>query len=206
MRANSKNLLIGIAAISGIFALLSLAGGGGGSAVLLGIMIAISGAIYFIPSFVAFEREHDNGTAVFWLNFLLGWALLPWVGALIWALTRNRAVELIEQQRAEPASAPAPAVQTPAAGDTRICPFCAETVKAAAKICKHCRSELLRLEVAPTALVKAAVPPPVEPEKPKGACPNCHAIIALDSESCPSCKAAFSVGSNWVVEPIRHAQ
>ncbi|MFT4190863.1 MAG: superinfection immunity protein [Comamonas sp.] len=201
MRTNSKNLLIGIAAVSGIVALLSLAGGGGGAAILLGVMLALSGAAYFIPSFVAFERAHDNGLAVFWLNFLLGWALLPWVAALIWALTRNRAVELIEQHR----GTPAPAAVAPLAGDTRTCPFCAETVKAAAKLCKHCRSELPPLEATSAVRVSTVASPPTEPEKPQGVCPNCRSAIALDSDSCPSCKAAFGVGSNWAVEPIRHA-
>lgn len=37
---------------------------------------------------------------------------------------------------------------------------------------------------------------------PKGTCPNCDHIIPLQSDSCSKCKAAFGVGSAWVVEPI----
>lgn len=36
---------------------------------------------------------------------------------------------------------------------------------------------------------------------PKGICPNCRKVIALRSESCKHCKAAFGPGSAWVVTP-----
>jgi uncharacterized membrane protein YhaH (DUF805 family) len=39
--------------------------------------------------------------------------------------------------------------------------------------------------------------------KPKGRCPNCSAVINLDSESCPHCKADFSSGSSWAIKPLR---
>jgi Superinfection immunity protein len=48
---------------------------------LFWLMIAI---IYFIPAFMANGRK--NGSAIFALNLLLGWTLLGWVGALVWAL------------------------------------------------------------------------------------------------------------------------
>lgn len=37
--------------------------------------------------------------------------------------------------------------------------------------------------------------------KPKGSCPNCKAIIPLDSESCPKCKAQFGPGAAWQIRP-----
>ena len=36
---------------------------------------------------------------------------------------------------------------------------------------------------------------------PKGVCPNCDKLIPLHADSCPSCKAAFGVGSAWRVLP-----
>lgn len=134
MNERSKSLLIGIAGISGLFALIVVANGGGAGSFLLGFLGFLGGLIYFIPAFVAYEREHDNAAAILVLNLLLGWALIPWVIALIWAMSKSRAPEVVQQHvgLAEPA----------AAGTTRTCPLCAETVKAEAKLCKHCRSEL----------------------------------------------------------------
>jgi hypothetical protein len=42
-------------------------------------------AIYFIPTIVANSRKKTNATAIFVMNFFLGWTFLGWVGALIWA-------------------------------------------------------------------------------------------------------------------------
>lgn len=43
---------------------------------------------YFIPTVVAGVRKHHNAVAIGALNFFLGWTVLGWVGALVWALTR----------------------------------------------------------------------------------------------------------------------
>jgi hypothetical protein len=55
-------------------------------------------ATYFIPAIVAGARKHHNAGAIFMLNLLLGWTLIGWVGALVWACTyvRNHRAE---QQR-----------------------------------------------------------------------------------------------------------
>jgi hypothetical protein len=53
-----------------------------------GVMLVIFGVLgllsYFIPSFVA--KGRNRADAIFMLNLLLGWTLLGWVGALIWAM------------------------------------------------------------------------------------------------------------------------
>jgi|RhiMetdeSRZDD1v2_1073273.scaffolds.fasta_scaffold365944_3 hypothetical protein len=56
-----------------------------------------------------------------------------------------RMKELIERyQVAQPrGSAAAPALAADA-GSTRVCPFCAETIKAAAKVCRFCGRELAK--------------------------------------------------------------
>ena len=46
-------------------------------------------AVYFIPTFIAKGRRHKDGRAIFWLNLLLGWTLLGWIGAFIWSNTGN---------------------------------------------------------------------------------------------------------------------
>lgn len=51
------------------------------------ILIAISAILYFIPSVVAWKRNHPQKTPIIALNVLLGWTLLGWVGALVWSLS-----------------------------------------------------------------------------------------------------------------------
>jgi Superinfection immunity protein len=58
--------------------------GSGGLVVLLLIFVA---ATYFLPAIVAAMRRHHNSVAIFVLNLLLGWTLIGWVGALVWACT-----------------------------------------------------------------------------------------------------------------------
>ena len=45
--------------------------------------------IYFIPALQASSRKHNNTLAIFTLNFLLGWTMIGWAIALIWASTDN---------------------------------------------------------------------------------------------------------------------
>lgn len=44
-------------------------------------------AIYFIPAGVAVNRQHHNRLAIIVLNIFLGWTLIGWVVALVWACT-----------------------------------------------------------------------------------------------------------------------
>lgn len=52
--------------------------------VLIALILCL--AIYFLPSIVAVVRDHKNTTGIALLNLLLGWTLLFWVGALVWAV------------------------------------------------------------------------------------------------------------------------
>ena len=49
------------------------------------MMIILCG--YFIPAIVAFKGGHGNAAAILILNLFLGWTLIGWVGALVWANT-----------------------------------------------------------------------------------------------------------------------
>ena len=59
------------------------------------IVLAIILGIYFAPFLVANRRAHHNQLAIFMLNLLLGWTLLGWIIAMVWACTQIR-----PQQRA----------------------------------------------------------------------------------------------------------
>lgn len=52
------------------------------------IAIALVGlAAYFLPACVAEIRKKRNKTAILVLNLFLGWTLIGWVVALVWAST-----------------------------------------------------------------------------------------------------------------------
>jgi hypothetical protein len=48
------------------------------------------GILYFIPSIVAINKKHKQG--ILTLNLFLGWTLIGWVGALVWAVSDRKEV------------------------------------------------------------------------------------------------------------------
>ncbi len=44
------------------------------------------GLLYLLPTLVALRRHADSTTAIAVLNVLLGWTLVIWLGACLWAL------------------------------------------------------------------------------------------------------------------------
>ncbi|MYA18213.1 MAG: superinfection immunity protein [Gammaproteobacteria bacterium] len=56
------------------------------SIVIVYFIVIVS--VYFIPSIVAKVRNHHNTMAIFLLNLFLGWSLIGWVAALVWAVIR----------------------------------------------------------------------------------------------------------------------
>jgi hypothetical protein len=44
---------------------------------------------YFVPTFIALSRKKSNTLSIFALNLLLGWSLIGWAGALVWALSNK---------------------------------------------------------------------------------------------------------------------
>jgi hypothetical protein len=49
----------------------------------------LSVALYFFPTFIAAGRRHSNATPIVLVNLLLGWSMIGWLVALIWAFTDN---------------------------------------------------------------------------------------------------------------------
>lgn len=58
---------------------------------LIGIIcLCLSGFIfYFIPTFVAINKNHPQCLPIEIINLFLGWSLLGWVVALVWACMEN---------------------------------------------------------------------------------------------------------------------
>lgn len=51
--------------------------------------------IYFIPSIIALSKKKSNAVAIIVLNIFLGWSLLGWVIALVWALTADQQAQTV---------------------------------------------------------------------------------------------------------------
>ena len=95
------------------------------------LLLAIAVAVYFIPNWIASARKHPNANAIFVTNLLLGWTVIGWIAALIWSFTSPTQSTPTETQ-----------TYRSAADDSKLCPYCAETIKKAAVVCRYCNREL----------------------------------------------------------------
>jgi hypothetical protein len=85
---------LGACAIIGAI-LLTCVGGIGIVRFAYGVSVIISGvgllaAGYFLPSIIAWRRNHRKLGWVIALNAMLGWTLIGWVAALVWSLYVER--------------------------------------------------------------------------------------------------------------------
>ena len=89
--------------------------------------ILLGAFVYFLPTIVASNRKHRQATAIGALNLLLGWTILGWVVALVWAL--------MSQESANAASAAG-------SGQQRACPACGLVASTTAQFCAGCGKAL----------------------------------------------------------------
>tara|TARA_Y100000766_G_scaffold144001_1_gene123784 strand:- start:114 stop:389 length:276 start_codon:yes stop_codon:yes gene_type:complete len=55
-----------------------------------GLLIFFIGfAVYFTPSLVAYRNRKKQATAIYVLNFFLGWTFIGWVVALVWGCMKD---------------------------------------------------------------------------------------------------------------------
>lgn len=63
--------------------------------VLIFLILLVLGLLfYFIPALVAQNNNHPQTVAIFALNLVLGWTLLGWIAALVWACIKSEEKEI----------------------------------------------------------------------------------------------------------------
>jgi hypothetical protein len=97
------------------------------------IFLVVMVGLYFVPSIVAHKMKRRQVLPIFVLNLCLGWTILGWVAALVWALIEEK-----------PPVAPviAPTVPTPIASGR--CPSCGGQISEGARFCAQCGTTLIQ--------------------------------------------------------------
>jgi hypothetical protein len=155
-----------VAGINAFVAVLVIVTSGGdavGPAFAFFVGGTVGGMLYLLPLVIAVARGHLNTAALGALNVLLGWTVLGWVAAFVWALSAQRlqvsvaadspGTSGMQAARAAPVQpvggqgsgiAPGPTTvrAAPVVSETKLCPLCAEVIKAEAVRCKHCHADL----------------------------------------------------------------
>jgi len=53
---------------------------------IFAILLSLLSLFYFLPFAIAFNKKRANSGAIFAINLFLGWSLIGWVVALVWAM------------------------------------------------------------------------------------------------------------------------
>jgi len=53
------------------------------------ILVNVGIALYLLPALIAVLRRHRQPLAIFLLNLVLGWTVLGWIAALVWACVND---------------------------------------------------------------------------------------------------------------------
>jgi hypothetical protein len=85
------------------------------------IAFAVCLSLYFLPSIIG--RNKRNFAAIFLLNLLLGWTVIGWIVALVWALTVDAAS--LPGTSAQPSCS---VCRTPIRAGQNFCPGCGNPI------------------------------------------------------------------------------
>ena len=64
-----------------------------------GTVILLLLGIHFLPTFVAFVREHRHAVLILVLNVFFGWTIIGWLVLLIWAAVGEDRGVIYERRR-----------------------------------------------------------------------------------------------------------
>jgi hypothetical protein len=84
-------------------------------------------AVYFLPTIIAITRKKTNQVGILLVNFLLGWSVIGWIVALVWAVSTERVDQI--------SSAPGVSMPPPR---RRFCSSCGREDLAGVHFCPHC--------------------------------------------------------------------
>ena len=97
---------------------------------LLIIPLVLLLALYFLPTMIGLRKR--NAGAIFALNLLLGWTLIGWVAALVWALTVEDAPRTMFVQPTSAQTAP-----------NLTCPVCHTPFDPRHAYCRGCGNRMV---------------------------------------------------------------
>lgn len=148
--------------------------------IIIFVVLAAVAALGYLPGHIAQKRSHPNASAIKVLGivgvFTFG---ILWIVALIWAVMLPVKPTIYVQQE----KSPDPVSKEP----TKNCPFCAETIKAAARICRFCGKDVppaqsqTEVDLSPIPLiepeVKTSLPKPPALVDRFVICSQCHVCL-----------------------------